>query len=85
MPEVVELSDAEASFSDLVERAAAGEEIIIAVEGVPRARLLPLTEERPLRKPGAWKGQIWVAGDFDDPLPPEILRGFYGEDDEDLP
>lgn len=83
MPETVELSDAEACFPELVERAAAGEEIILAVDGVPRARLIPLTEERSLRKPGGWKGQIWVADDFDDPLPPEILRGFYGEDDEE--
>jgi prevent-host-death family protein len=83
MPETVELPDAQASFSDLVDRAAAGEEIIIAVDGVPRARLIPLAEEQPLRRPGGLRGQIWVADDFDDPLPPEILRGFYGEDYEE--
>ena len=82
MPQIVELSDAQAAFSELVERAAAGEEIIVAVNGVPRAQLVPIAKEQPLRQPGALKGQIWAADDFDDPLPPEILRGFYGEDEE---
>lgn len=82
MPVIVELADAEESFSELVERAAAGEEIILAVDGVPLARLVPIAEERPLRQPGGWKGKIWVADDFDDPLPPEVLRGFCGEDEE---
>lgn len=81
MSEIINLAYAEANFEDLVERVAAGEEIVLAVDGVPRARLVPIAEERPLRQPGGWKGQIWVADDFDDPLPPEILRGFYGEDD----
>jgi prevent-host-death family protein len=79
------LYEAKTHLSELVERAAAGEEIIIAKAGKPRARLVPLATERPQREPGQLKGQIWIADDFDDPLPPEILRGFMGEDDEDAP
>jgi prevent-host-death family protein len=78
------LYEAKTHLSELVERAAAGEEIIIAKAGKPRARLVPLPAERPQREPGLLKGQIWIADDFDDPLPPEILRGFMGEDDEDV-
>ena len=84
MSETVNLYHAKTHLSDLVERAAAGEEIIIAKAGKPRARLVPLPERvREPRRPGGWKGQIWIADDFDDPLPPEIMAGFMGEDDPD--
>ena len=37
-------------------------------------------DTRHLRKPGLGKGRgIWIAPDFDAPLPPEILRLFTGE------
>jgi prevent-host-death family protein len=74
----VNLYEAKTSLSKLVERAAAGEEIIIAKAGKPRARLVPLAD-RALRKPGGWEGKVWVADDFDEPLPPEILEGFEGK------
>lgn len=82
MSQTVNLYEAKTHLSDLVERAAAGEEIIIAKSGRPRARLLPLPEERAVPKPGLLKGKIWVADDFDDPLPPEILAAFLGGDEE---
>jgi prevent-host-death family protein len=85
MPKIVNLYEAKTHLSQLVESAAAGEEIIIAKAGKPRARLVPLPAERVPRVPGGWQGQIWVSDDFDDPLPPEILRGFTGEDSEDDP
>lgn len=85
MSETINLYEAKTHLSALVERAAAGEEIIIAKAGTPKARLVPLEEEKVERKPGLLKGQIWIADDFDDPLPPEILRGFMGEDDENEP
>ena len=79
MSKTVNLYDAKTHLSDLVERAAAGEEIIIAKAGKPRARLMPLADPvREPRRPGGWKGQVWISDDFDDPLPPEILRGFLG-------
>jgi prevent-host-death family protein len=82
MSETVNLYDAKTQLSKLVERAAAGEEIIIAKAGQPRAQLVPLAERKP-RTPGAWKGKMWVSEDFDDPLPPEILAGFYQDDSDD--
>jgi hypothetical protein len=32
------------------------------------------------REPGGWEGKVWVAEDFDEPLPPDILAGFEGKD-----
>jgi len=80
--EPVSLYEAKTHLSDLVEQAAQGREIIIAKSGKPKARLVPLAprDTRHLRKPGLGKGEgIWIADDFDAPLPPEILRQFYGE------
>jgi hypothetical protein len=33
-------------------------------------------DTRHLRKPGGGKGRVWIAPDFDAPLPPEVLRLF---------
>lgn len=75
-PVVTNLYEAKTNLSRLVDRAAAGEEIIIAKNGVPRARLLPLaTVSRP-REPGGWEGQVFVSDDFDAPLPPDVTSGF---------
>jgi prevent-host-death family protein len=82
-PKQVNLYEAKTHLSQLVKEAAAGREIIIANAGEPVARLVPLAREsKPVREPGRLKGQIWIADDFDDPLPPDILAAFYGEDDD---
>lgn len=80
MAKTVNLYEAKTRLSQLVDEASAGQEIIIAKAGRPKARLVPLAKAKPERKPGALKGQIWTADDFDDDLPPEILAGFLGED-----
>jgi prevent-host-death family protein len=66
-------------LSRLVERVAAGEEIIITDGGAPVVRLLPFEHRRQPRKPGLPKGKIWIADDFDDPLPEETVAAFRGE------
>jgi prevent-host-death family protein len=76
MGKQVNLYEAKTKLSHLVERAAAGEEIIIAKDGKPRARLVPLKSEPPLRRPGAGRGRVWIADDFDAPLPAELLAAF---------
>ena len=78
MPRTVNLYEAKTKLSELVDRAAAGEEIVIAKAGKPKARLVPIAATRPKRKPGAWKGRVWIAADFDAPLPSEIVDAFYG-------
>ena len=78
---IYNLYDAKTALSQLVERAAAGEEIVIAKAGRPLARLVPIEARGVPRRPGAWKGQVWIADDFDAPLPREIAAPF-GADDE---
>ncbi|MEK7401558.1 MAG: type II toxin-antitoxin system prevent-host-death family antitoxin [Gemmatimonadota bacterium] len=77
--ETVSLYDAKTNLSDLVERAAAGAEFVIAKSGKPKALLVPLGVVRPLRKPGQGKGKWRVARDFDAPLPADLLGAFEGK------
>jgi prevent-host-death family protein len=70
------LYEAKTHLSELVDRAATGEEIIIAKNGVPMARLVPLSKRTQKRRPGGWEGKVWVADDFDAPLPAHLTRLF---------
>ncbi len=76
--EIVNLYDAKTNLSRLVERAAAGEEIVIAKAGRPLARLVPLATRTAPRVLGLWADQVRIGDDFDDPLPEEIQRAFEG-------
>jgi antitoxin (DNA-binding transcriptional repressor) of toxin-antitoxin stability system len=58
--------------------AAEGEEIVIAKSGKPKARLVPLDDVRPRRQPGQGRGCWTVRGDFDAPLPEELIAAFEG-------
>ena len=79
MPDVVyNLYQAKSSLSRLVDRAAAGEEIVIAKAGTPQAKLVPLAKTTKKRQPGGWEGQVYIADDFDEPLPEEIQAAFEG-------
>jgi prevent-host-death family protein len=69
---------AKTQFSKLVDRAAAGEEIVIAKSGKPVARLVPFVTEKIPRRPGAMRGKIRIKKSFDNPLPEEILAAFEG-------
>ena len=74
--ETVSLYEAKTNLSSLVERAARGEEIVIAKSGKPRAALVPLTDVRPLRVAGKGRGKWRVQRGFDAPLPEDLLRDF---------
>ncbi|MEM7481691.1 MAG: type II toxin-antitoxin system Phd/YefM family antitoxin [Acidobacteriota bacterium] len=78
---VFNLYEAKTSLSKLVDRAARGEEIIIAKSGVPLAKLSPFRTESLPRKPGGWEGQVWISDDFDAPLPDDLLAAFEGRND----
>ncbi|MEO5589171.1 MAG: type II toxin-antitoxin system prevent-host-death family antitoxin [Gemmatimonadaceae bacterium] len=80
MTRIVKLYEAKTHLSDMVERAAAGEEFIIAKGSVPKARLVPFSATRGARAAGGWEGRLWIAEDFDAPLPPEISGAFQGEE-----
>ena len=70
MPTVVNVHEAKTHLSRLIDRAHAGEEIILAKAGKPYARLGPLEPRRP-RQPGLAKGRITDA--FFAPLPADEL------------
>lgn len=73
--------EAKTHFSKLLQRVALGEEITISKAGVPVARLVPVRPSEGKRPLGLFKGEIWMADDFDAPLPPDILAGFLGEEE----
>lgn len=80
MARPVNLYEAKTQLSKLVDRAAAGEEIIIAKAGRPVARLVPLIVPTVRRVPGDWKGRVWMAPDFDAPMSEEELALWEGTD-----
>jgi prevent-host-death family protein len=76
--ETVNTYEAKAHLSRLIERAAAGEQIIIARAGKPVARLVAYTQPAGRRTGGHWKGRISISDDFDAPLPPQVAGPFDG-------
>lgn len=75
---VVNIQEAKTHLSRLIERAAAGEEIVIARAGKPIVRLIAYQEKSPKRIPGIWKGRVKMSLDFDE-LPESIAAAFRGE------
>jgi prevent-host-death family protein len=75
---IYNLYEAKTALSKLVDRAAAGEEIVIAKAGKPMARLTPLPELHRPRRPGGWEGRVKISEDFDEPLPDSLLTAFEG-------
>lgn len=61
----INLYQAKTQLSELVERAANGEEIVIAKAGKPRARLVGVREPRRARTPGGWQGRVEIDPQFD--------------------
>ncbi len=77
MTKVFNLSEAKDQLSSLVDRAASGEEIVIAKHGKPLAKLVPVPAvKKGPRKPSGALGLTYMADDFDAPLPPELLNLF---------
>jgi prevent-host-death family protein len=72
------IHQAKTHLSRLVERAAMGEEIIIAKAGKPMAKLVAYRPETTPRKPGYWRGKVEIREDFD-ALPEDIEAAFRGE------
>jgi prevent-host-death family protein len=68
---VVNVHEAKTHLSRLLERAHAGEEIVIAKGGQPYARLLPLSTRVPRREAGTLRGQVNLDSTFFEPLPPD--------------
>lgn len=75
---IVNMHEAKTHLSRLVERAAAGEEIIIGKAGKPIARLVAFRETRSPRVPGSLKGKVRIADDFGQP-DDDLVALFEGE------
>ena len=69
----VNVHQAKTNLSRLLDRALAGEEVIIAKAGKPLARLVPVAETEP-RRPGLAKGRVTDA--FFEPLPEDELAAW---------
>ena len=74
------LYEAKTQLSSLVDKAAAGEEIVIAKNGTPMAKLVAFKPAR--RKPGRLKGKIWLSPDFDAPMTDEEIAAWEGNDSD---
>jgi prevent-host-death family protein len=73
MSKTVNIYDAKARLSQLVDEAANGQEVVIARNGRPVARLVPFQRPSLARKAGRLRGKIRIGRDFDDPLPPGLF------------
>lgn len=73
---IVNIREAKATLATLVEDVARGEDVVIAIAGKPVARLVPMVPVTAIRTPGALKGKIRIADDFDAPLPADVQAGF---------
>ena len=69
------ISEAKAQLSKLIDRVLAGEQVIIGRAGKPVAVLSPYPLQTNSRKPGALRGKIHIAEDFD-VLPPDLAEAF---------
>ena len=72
----ISVYSARADITRLIERALAGEDIVITRRGKPAVRLVPVAQEPPRREPGALKGLFEVTDEFFEPLPDDILNAF---------
>ena len=77
----ISIHEAQANLPALLQKAAAGEEIIIAEAGAPLAKIVAA---KPIPKTrfgfGMDEGKGWIADDFDAPLPDDLQAYFEGRE-----
>jgi len=74
----INIYEAKTQLSKLVEKAASGQDVIIARGGKPVARLTRLEAPQKKIRFGLLKGKVKVAKDFDAPLPEDLIGQFEG-------
>ena len=82
MAETVTIHKAKTNLSQLIARAEAGEEIVIARAGTPVAKLVPIAPPKPKRVFGSMKGRASIDERFWEPLPEDELRLWEGGGDD---
>lgn len=68
MSDVVNVHDFKTNYSKYLDRAILGEEIILGKHGKAVAKVIPLSQSKAPRVPGALKGKVWASDDFDKPI-----------------
>lgn len=76
--QILNISDARARLSQLVDKAAAGEDVVVSRNGKPLVRITRLVAPKRRVTFGLLKGKFAVPADFDAPLPFEAVAGFEG-------
>ena len=76
--EPVNIYEAKTRLSQLVDKAAADEDVVVSRNGKPLVRITRLEGTKPRIRFGVLKGKLKLAPDFDAPLPEEVLAGFEG-------
>jgi len=78
MAQTVNVHEAKTHLSRLLEAVERGEDVVIARAGRPVARLVPVVPAGQRREPGAWRGQGFIADDFDE-TPESVIAAFHGD------
>ena len=76
--ESVNIYAAKTQLSQLVDKAASGEDVIVSRHGKPLVRITALASARRPVIFGLLRGKLKIADDFDAPRPDELLAGFEG-------
>ena len=76
--ESVNIYDAKTRLSQLVDKAAAGEDVVVSRNGKPLVRITALAPHKRRIKFGVLRGKVKIAPDFDAPLPDKVLAAFEG-------
>lgn len=77
MAKIWNIHEAKTHLSRILEQVEGGDEVVIARNGEPVARLVPVAKEP--RRWGRLEGQLSIGDDFDEPLPAPMRRAFEGE------
>lgn len=81
MAPVVNISEAKAQLSRLVEEVQGGGRVVIGRAGRPVAVLVAYASSPEPRALGAWRDRdVWISDDFDGPLPADLQAAFEGDD-----
>ena len=78
MAEIINIHEAKTHLSRIVDKVAAGAEVVIAKAGKPMARLSPIVASPKAKKLGILKGKIKVPDDFNAPLDESVIADFEG-------
>ena len=76
--ETVNIYDAKTRLSQLIDKAASGEDVVVCRNGKPLVRITQLIEPRRQIHFGAMKAKVSIAADFDAPLSDDVLAAFEG-------